>query len=155
MNPMGECLTLNDLLSDATPVWFSKDGKVRPEWLAACEEERKQTKSLMERIIDPSTLQKVCRQVVQNAGSGGVDKMEVEDLQEWLTQNWKKLAEELLNGEYKPSPVKGIEIPKPQGGTRLLGIPTVKDRLVQQAILEILTPMYDKTFSDNSYGFRP
>lgn len=155
MNPMGECLTLNDLLTDATPVWFSKDGKVRSEWLSACEEERKQTKSLMERIIDPSNLQKACKQVVQNAGSGGVDKMEVGELQEWLTQNWKKLAEELINGEYKPSPVKGIEIPKPQGGTRLLGIPTVKDRLVQQAILEILTPMYDKTFSDNSYGFRP
>ena len=155
MNPMGECLTLNDLLSDATPVWFSKDGKVRPEWLTACEEERKQTKNLMERIIDPSNLQKACKQVVQNAGSGGVDKMEVGELQEWLTKNWKKLAEELSKGEYKPSPVKGIEIPKPQGGTRLLGIPTVKDRLVQQAILEILTPMYDKTFSDNSYGFRP
>lgn len=107
----------------------------------------------MERIIDPSNLQKASKQVVQNAGNGG----------SWQDGSWrtsrmvKPKLEEIsrrIIKWWKPSPVKGIEIPKPQGGIRLLGIPTVKDRLVQQAILGILTPMYDKTFSDNSYGFR-
>ena len=84
-----------------------------------------------------------------------MDRQTVYELSAWLESNWQELREELLKGHYEPMPVRGVEIPKSGGGLRELGIPTLKDRLVQQAILQILEPLLDPTFSESSYGFRP
>lgn len=132
-----------------------KSGKVSPLWLCACEEERNLTEGLMEKVADPLNLQKAYRKVRANAGKGGVDGMEVKELGKWLKENFEMLRVELLESRYQPAPVRGVEIPKPQGGYRQLGIPTVIDRLVQQAIHQVLTLRYERIFSENSYGFRP
>ncbi|WP_239014016.1 reverse transcriptase domain-containing protein [Archangium violaceum] len=91
----------------------------------------------------------------QNKGSPGVDGMRVEELDPWLVNNWDAVRAQLLDGSYQPQPVREQEIPKSGGGVRKLGIPTVRDRLIQQSILQVLQPMYDPTFSEHSYGFRP
>ena len=130
-------------------------GKVRPLWLYACEEERNLTVGLMEKVADPLNLQKAYRKVRSNAGKGGVDGMEVRELGKWLKLHFNSLREELLKGLYHPDPVRGVKIPKPQGGYRQLGIPTVRDRVVQQAIHQVLNVRYEKVFSERSYGFRP
>lgn len=93
--------------------------------------------------------------VEANKGSHGVDGMSVKDLCRHIVQNWQAIRESIESGTYEPSPVRLVEIPKPSGGTRLLGIPTVTDRLIQQAITQVLTPVFDPTFSEQSYGFRP
>ncbi len=90
-----------------------------------------------------------------NKGSHGVDGMGVDELLPYLKENWATIKQQLLEGKYKPQPVRRVEIPKPDGGVRLLGIPTVLDRLIQQAIAQILNKVYNHTFSDSSYGFRP
>ena len=95
------------------------------------------------------------RKVVSNKGAPGVDGMTTEDLKAYLQTDWIRIKEELLTGRYKPKPVKQVEIPKPDGGVRKLGIPTVIDRLIQQAIHQILNPIFDPNFSESSYGFRP
>ena len=125
------------------------------EWLADCEKERILTKGLMGKIASLSNLSQACRKVILNGGRGGVDGMEVSELREWFSINYKQLQKELLRGNYHPSAVRGVKIPKPKGGYRQLGIPTVKDRLVQQAILQVLSPRYEAIFSNYSYGFRP
>ena len=145
----------NRLFVEAVPVWYSRNGQVNPEWLSACKEERNLTESLMEQIADPLNLNKAYQQVKSNGGSAGVDDMKVEALQEWLGNNLTHLQEQLLNGNYQPQMVRGVQIPKPGGGKRQLGIPTVTDRLVQQAIHQVLSVRYEPTFSENSYGFRP
>jgi RNA-directed DNA polymerase len=155
MNRLRERTQIDDLFASEKPVWFERSGKVNPEWLSICEEERNQTTNLLERIAHPINLQKAYKQVKKNQGSAGIDGMTIEELGEWLKQNIQELESELIAGNYQPETVKGIEIPKPQGGKRLLGIPTVKDRLIQQAICQILQPIYDVKFSENSYGFRP
>lgn len=155
MNRGGERPEKLGLFTEEIPVWYQGDGKVSPKWLSACEEERNQTSGLMDRIAEASNLQKACRQVVRNGGTGGVDGMQAKDLKGWFQKNLKSLQNELLSGSYKPDPVRGVRIPKPKGGHRQLGIPTVRDRLVQQAISQVLNLMYDKTFSPNSFGFRP
>lgn len=94
-------------------------------------------------------------QVMRNRGSGGVDGMQTDELRDFLSRHYQKLKEEITTGNYTPSPVRKVAIPKPQGGTRMLGIPTVIDRLLQQAIAQWLSPKYEATFSENSYGFRP
>ena len=109
----------------------------------------------MEKIAAPLNLQKAYRRVVQNGGSGGVDGMKVKELQEWLNKNLTSLVQQLQEGTYQPQAVRGVQIPKGQGGHRQLGIPTVKDRLVQQAIAQVLSVHYERIFSDNSYVFRP
>lgn len=109
---------------------------------------------LMERICELSNLNKALKKVKSNAGAAGVDTMSVHALPQWMEHNQKNLIVSLLNGSYKPSPVRGVDIPKPQGGTRTLGIPTVIDRLVQQAILQVIEPIFDPHFSDYSFGFR-
>jgi len=146
---------LFSLTEGGAVVHRDKGGKVSPYWLCACEQERNLTAGLMDRIADPSNLQKAYRRVKANAGKGGVDGMEVKDLGKWMKENFQSLRDQLLTGSYRPSPVRGVQIPKPQGGYRQLGIPTVVDRLVQQAIHQILSERYEKTFSENSYGFRP
>lgn len=92
---------------------------------------------------------------MRNKGSGGVDGMQTDELRDFLNRHYQKLKEEITNSRYNPSPVRKVEIPKPQGGTRMLGIPTVTDRLIQQAIAQWLNPKYEATFSENSFGFRP
>ena len=145
----------NRLFVEAVPVWYSRNRQVNSEWLSACKEERNLTESLMEQIADPLNLNKAYQQVKSNGGSAGVDNMKVEALQEWLGNNLTHLQEQLLNGNYQPQMVRGVQIPKPGGGKRQLGIPTVTDRLVQQAIHQVLSVRYEKIFSENSYGFRP
>lgn len=110
---------------------------------------------LMERILSRENLLTALKRVEQNKGSHGIDGMSVKSLRRHLYENWDSLREALRTGDYEPSPVRRVEIPKPSGGVRLLGIPTVIDRFIQQAIAQVLTPIFDPTFSDNSYGFRP
>jgi len=94
-------------------------------------------------------------QVVSNKGAPGIDGMSVRDLKRHLEENWPRIKEELLNGSYQPQPVRRVEIPKPGGGMRMLGIPTMVDRLIQQALHQELMPLFDPDFSESSYGFRP
>ncbi|MDD4637376.1 MAG: group II intron reverse transcriptase/maturase [Bacteroidales bacterium] len=110
---------------------------------------------LLERIISPSNLNLAYKQVRANGGSGGVDKMETEDLLPYLKAHKDFLIDSLMDGSYHPNPVRRVEIPKEDGKTRQLGIPTVVDRLIQQAISQVLSPIYEREFSDTSYGFRP
>jgi group II intron reverse transcriptase/maturase len=110
---------------------------------------------LLEAILDPANLNHAYKSVLRNKGCGGIDKMSCDQLLPWLLANKDGLIHSLLNGGYRPNPVRRIEIPKDNGKMRLLGIPTVVDRLVQQAINQVLTPIYEKQFSDSSYGFRP
>jgi len=109
---------------------------------------------LLEQILSPTNLNRAFKRVRSNRGSGGIDKMEVESLKDYLVNNKEKLIQSILDGSYRPNPVRRVEIPK-EKGTRKLGIPTVVDRVVQQAIAQVLTPVYEKQFSPNSYGFRP
>ena len=95
------------------------------------------------------------RRVEENKGSHGVDMMPVQDLRQHIVENWLHIKEAILQGTYEPMPVRRVEIPKPDGGVRLLGIPTVTDRLIQQAIAQVLSKIYDPMFSEQSYGFRP
>lgn len=110
---------------------------------------------LMELILSRENLLSALKRVERNKGSHGVDGMTVQNLREHILKHWNLMKMELLEGVYEPQPVRRVEIPKPDGGVRLLGIPTVTDRFIQQAIAQILSPMYDQTFSDHSYGFRP
>jgi RNA-directed DNA polymerase len=110
---------------------------------------------LMERILSRGNLLTALKRVEKNKGSHGIDGMSVKFLRRHLYENWDSLREALRTGNYQPSPVRRVEIPKASGGVRLLGIPTVTDRFIQQAIAQVLTPIFDPTFSDNSYGFRP
>ena len=110
---------------------------------------------LMEMILERGNMFKALARVRENKGAPGIDKMTLEQLPGYLKRHWPKIREDLLNGRYKPSPVRRKEIPKPGGGVRLLGIPTVLDRLVQQAIAQVLQEIWDPTFSNSSFGFRP
>ena len=136
-------------------VYPKPNGRVSLQWLTACEEERALTADLMDRIADLSNLATALRQVVRNEGSAGIDGMTVTQLKEWFNHNWQGLQASLLKGSYLPQGVRGVRIPKPKGGYRQLGIPTVKDRLVQQAISQVLSKRYEPIFSEHSYGFRP
>jgi RNA-directed DNA polymerase len=118
-------------------------------------DERLGSGDLMEKVCERQNLQAALKRVRQNAGSPGIDGMTVEELPGHLRVHWRRLREELLAGRYQPQPVKRVAIPKPGGGERELGIPTVLDRFIQQALLQVLQPLFDPTFSDASYGFRP
>jgi len=113
------------------------------------------TSLLLERVLERPNMVRAWKRVKQNGGSPGTDGMTVKDLRVWLDENWLRVREELLAGTYQPTPVKQVAIPKRSGGERLLGIPTVLDRLIQQAILQILQPIFDPSFSEHSHGFRP
>lgn len=110
---------------------------------------------MLEEILDIRNITRASKQVVSNKGAAGVDGMPTTGLNDYLTTHWQTLRTELQEGRYKPSIVKRVNIPKPQGGTRSLGIPTVKDRLIQQAISQRLSVLWEEEFSPNSYGFRP
>ena len=119
-------------------------------------EPRGDAEDLLERICARDNMRKAYKRVVSNKGAGGVDGMEVTELDEWLTANYDALIGRLLAGRYKPMPVRRVEIPKEEKGkTRQLGIPTVVDRMVQQAVVQVLTPIYEPMFSERSFGFRP
>jgi len=108
----------------------------------------------MEEVVGRQNLQRALKRVVTNQGSAGVDGMAVDQLKDHLRAHWPEIRRQLLDGHYSPQPVKQVLIPKPDGSSRTLGIPTVVDRLIQQALLQVLTPMYDPGFSDHSFGFR-
>lgn len=137
-----------------TDVFCKRTGKVGQQWLSACKEERALTRGLMDKVCDLSNLTAALKQVVKNGGSPGVNGMTVRELRHWFSSNHQNLISQLKDGSYEPMAVKGHEIPKPGGGVRQLGIPTVQDRLVQQAIAQQLSKRYDPVFSQFSYGFR-
>ncbi len=110
---------------------------------------------LMSAIIEPNNMHLAYKRVTRNKGSAGVDGVRVEQLKAYLKQHWPTLKQQLLDGHYQPQPVCKVEIPKPGGGKRMLGIPTVIDRLIQQATHQVLSSRYDPHFSPHSYGFRP
>jgi RNA-directed DNA polymerase len=110
---------------------------------------------LMEEILSRENLMMAYRRVKANKGAPGIDQMTVEQLWTFLEGHWAAIREDLLAGRYEPAPVRGVDIPKPGGGVRLLGIPTVLDRFIQQAMHQVLSPIFDPGFSDASHGFRP
>jgi RNA-directed DNA polymerase len=114
-----------------------------------------ETTSLMEAVCERENLKKALRRVKANRGSPGIDGMTVDQFPDYLRAHWLMHRDELLRGTYTPSPVRRVEIPKPDGGVRKLGIPTVLDRFIQQAVLQVLQRDFDPTFSNHSYGFRP
>jgi RNA-directed DNA polymerase len=113
------------------------------------------TEKLMEEVCEWDNCQQALKRVTANKGKPGIDGMRVEELPGYLEEHWLTIREQLLAGSYRPQPVKRVEIPKPDGGMRKLGIPTVLDRLIQQAVLQVLQPRWNPTFSEHSYGFRP
>src|SRR5664280_3270754 len=113
------------------------------------------TNRLMEEVCERENLKAALRQVKANKGSTGVDGMTVIGIKDYLKQHWPAIREQLLNGTYEPKPVRRVDIAKPDGGVRKLGIPTVLDRFIQQAVMQVLQRQWDRTFSEYSYGFRP
>jgi len=126
------------------------------QWLtAARESSNPEAMMLMEQVVGHRNLLDALRRVETNKGAPGVDGLEVKDLRGYLGEHWQRIKAELLAGEYEPQPVRRVDIPKPGGGTRMLGIPTAIDRFIQQALLQVLSPIFDPHFSPSSYGFRP
>ena len=113
------------------------------------------TEQLMEEMCDRENLVRAWKRVRRNKGSPGVDGMTIDDAKDYLREHWPSIRSQLLEGTYQPQPVKRVEIPKPDGGVRKLGVPCVVDRLIQQALLQVLQKRWDPTFSEHSYGFRP
>ena len=130
---------------EGTEVSMARQGDERPAG----------TEDLMEEVVEEDNVKKALRRVRSNRGSPGVDGMTVRELPDHLREHWSEIRGQLLAGTYTPQPVKRVELPKSGGGVRKLGIPTVRDRLIQQAILQVLQPRWDPTFSDSSFGFRP
>jgi RNA-directed DNA polymerase len=126
-----------------------------PQARTAWDQERALTQHLMETVSGSANLNRAYKRVKANGGAPGADGMTVEALRDWIATNRERLIASLLDGSYQPQPVRGVSIPKPGGGERQLGIPTVVDRLVQQAITQVLEPILDSTFSVSSFGFRP
>jgi len=110
---------------------------------------------MLEQILSPANLNAAFKRVKQNKGAGGIDEMEVESLKDYLIKEKDALIASILAGKYRPNPVRRVEIPKENGKKRQLGIPTVVDRVIQQALTQVLSPLYEKQFSKSSYGFRP
>jgi RNA-directed DNA polymerase len=149
--PIGTCPQKNRTESEGyvggqTFMWITEDNLTDKNRLGY---------GLLEFILSPSNLNAAYKQVKRNKGAGGVDKMEVESLKDYLVKNKDELTASILRGNYHPNPVRRVEIPKDNGQKRQLGIPTVVDRVVQQAISQVLTPLYEPQFCEHSYGFRP
>jgi RNA-directed DNA polymerase len=113
------------------------------------------TSKLLEKVLERENLNLAYKRVKKNGGSHGVDGMKVDELLPYLKSHGENLKQTLLEGKYRPQPVRRVEIPKPDGGIRLLGIPTAVDRMIQQALAQVLSPIFEKEFSKYSYGFRP
>ena len=114
-----------------------------------------QGSSLVEQVVARENMLAALKRVEKNGGAPGVDDIPTGKLRDQVRAEWERIREELLTGTYQPRPIRRVEIPKPSGGKRLLGIPTVMDRLIQQALLQVLTPIFDPQFSEASFGFRP
>lgn len=140
---------------ESKPVGNGKEIHAGVELLSRLESERTKTSEIVERIVDYANLNKAYEQVVSNGGSSGVDGMDIEGFRQWYGKNINSLRALILSEQYEVSPVRRVEIPKSTGGTRVLGIPTVKDRFIQQAIHQQLSKHYEPYFSESSYGFRP
>jgi len=121
----------------------------------ALETEEKNGAELLEDILHRNNLNAAWKKVKDNKGAAGIDGMSVDEMLPYLKEHREELLESIRGGFYKPKPVRRVEISKPDGGVRMLGVPTVIDRMIQQAIAQVLEPIFEKTFSDNSYGFRP
>jgi RNA-directed DNA polymerase len=131
-------------------------GKGTESFVAKCGiEGPAQDERLMEEVCETENLKRAYQRVKANRGSAGVDGMTVRQLRGYLIEHWPAIREQMLSGTYVPQPVRRVEIPKPDGGMRKLGIPTALDRLVQQAVLQVLQRRWDRTFSVHSHGFRP
>jgi len=122
---------------------------------ATCEQTKSEDHSLMERVVERSNLWLAYQRVVENKGAPGVDGVTVVEFKDWLKVRWPSVKQALLDGRYLPQPVRRVDIPKPSGGMRTLGVPTVVDRLIQQALHQVLQPLFEPTFSAGSFGFRP
>ena len=139
---------------------LQRDGVEHKEYAEACSTEVREVverngADLLEKVLDRDNLNKAYKRVKANKGASGVDGMTVNEALPWLKEHRDELLESIRNGKYKPYPVRRVEIPKDNGGVRKLGIPTVIDRIIQQAIAQVLTPIYEPKFSDGSYGYRP
>ena len=139
---------------------LQRDGVEHKEYAEAYSAETQKAEErdgadLLEKVLDRDNLNKAYKRVKANKGASGVDGMTVDEALPWLKEHRNELLESIRNGKYKPSPVRRVEIPKDNGGVRKLGIPTVIDRIIQQAIAQVLTPIYEPKFSDGSYGYRP
>ena len=137
-----------------------RDSAEHEEYAGARSADRRETEEadgadLLERILSRDNLNRAYKRVKANKGAPGIDGMTVEDALPWLREHREELLDQIRSGKYKPQPVRRKEIPKPDGGIRKLGIPTVVDRIIQQAIAQQLTPIYEPLFSDGSYGYRP
>jgi group II intron reverse transcriptase/maturase len=141
------------------PLWAtgaSREPERREQTPTAADgNERPGTRALMQEVVHHRNIERAAKRVMSNDGAPGIDGMTVDRLPDWLREHWSGVCEQLLAGSYEPAPVRRVMIPKRGGGERMLGIPTVVDRLIQQAILQVLQPLVDPTFSDHSYGFRP
>lgn len=137
-----------------------RDSVERKEYAEVCsiesqEVEEKDGAALLEKVLDRDNLNRAYKRVKDNKGASGIDGMTVDEALPWLKEHRDELLENIRNGKYKPSPVRRVEIPKDNGGVMKLGIPTVIDRIIQQAIAQMLTPIYEPKFSEGSYGYRP
>ncbi len=150
-----EDLSVRGILMETVP-WAVLEADQNAELAPlSLEEERLfEDTSLLERMVERENMMKAYKQVMRNKGAAGIDNMSVEELKAFLQEEWVNIKAKLLAGTYKPQPVKRVKIPKPGGGERKLGIPTVLDRLIQQALHQVLEPIFDPNFSENSYGFR-
>ena len=110
---------------------------------------------MLERILSDENIRRAKKRVYANKGAGGVDGVIVQELDEYMSRNWESIKQQIRERKYKPQPVLRVEIPKPNGGVRKLGIPTVIDRTIEQAITQVLNPIFEPMFSEHSYGFRP
>jgi RNA-directed DNA polymerase len=147
-----------ELNFSSTPAGEAREaGRKETELLPATNdpESPARTNRLMEEVCERENLKEALRRVKANKGSAGIDRMTVDGTADYLKQHWPAIREQLLSGTYQPKPVRRVEIPKPDGGVRKLGIPTVLDRFIQQAVMQVLQRQWDPTFSDHSYGFRP
>jgi len=147
-----------ELAFDSTGVGEADKGEF--EGIEATTAKRREESSaigeqLMEEVCEAGNCRQALKQVKANRGSAGVDGMTVSQLPDYLKKDWPVIRDQLLSGTYKPQPVRRVEIPKPDGGKRKLGIPTVVDRFIQQAVMQVLQRKWDSTFSESSYGFRP
>ena len=140
--------------------FLQRDGVEHKEYAEAYSTEAQKVEErdgadLLEKVLDRDNLNRAYKRVKANKGASGIDGMNVDEALPWLKEHREELLESIRNGKYKPSPVRRVEIPKDNGGVRKLGIPTVIDRIIQQAIAQVLTPIYEPKFSDGSYGYRP
>jgi RNA-directed DNA polymerase len=148
-------LELDFSLSSAGEACEAGREEIESLWTAHDTKSPANTNRWMEEVCERENLKQALRQVKANKGSAGIDRMTVGQLSDYLKEHWPEIREQLLNGTYEPKPVRRVEIPKPDGGVRKLGIPSVLDRLIQQAVMQVLQRRWDRTFSDHSYGFRP